>query len=181
MDSTTRRYRLRPVTEDDWPFLFQVYASTRAEELARAPWSEAEKRAFLEMQFNAQKRHYEQHFAQASFHVVEIDGAPAGRLYVDRRADEIRVIDIALLPAFQRAGIGGQMMRDILTEARHRALPTRIHVEHNNPAMRLYLRLGFRKIDEHGVYFLMECPPSPSTRPVTAPATEPDDPGPEES
>jgi predicted GNAT family acetyltransferase len=35
-----------------------------------------------------------------------------------------------------------------------------IHVEQNNPARSLYDRLGFQPAGEHGVYVLMERPPS---------------------
>ena len=31
-----------------------------------------------------------------------------------------------------------------------------IHVEMSNPARRLYERLGFAPVEEHGVYLLME-------------------------
>lgn len=150
---------LRPVDDGDWPFLYRVYASTRAEELARTGWSHADKQAFLSMQFEAQRRYYSEHFKDAVFQVIEIDGQSAGRLYLDRRADELRVIDIALLPEFRGAGVGSKLMSDILDEGRDAGLLVRIHVEHENPAMRLYQRLGFRRVEKQGVYFLMEWTP----------------------
>ncbi len=151
--------RLRPITEADRPFLYRVYASTRQEELARTGWSEVEKQAFLNMQFEAQRRHYNQFFPDAEFQVIEIDGRAAGRLYLDRRVDEIRVVDIALLPEYRGLGVGGSLMRDILAEGTEKGLLVRIHVERENPAMRLYKRLGFAKIEEQGVYDLMEWAP----------------------
>ncbi len=97
---------LRPITPADEAFLFKVYAGTRREELAQAPWDEAQKRAFLTFQFNAQHQHYQSEFANAAFHVILDDDTPLGRLYVDRRADEIRILDIALLPEHRGRGIG---------------------------------------------------------------------------
>ena len=88
-----------------------------------------------------------------------VDGEPAGRLYVDRRADEIRLIDIALMPAFRRRGIGGELLKRVLDQGREAGLPVQIHVEHNNPAMRLYDRLGFRRVEDQGVYWLMRWQP----------------------
>ncbi|MEM9304964.1 MAG: GNAT family N-acetyltransferase [Pseudomonadota bacterium] len=149
---------LRPMTEADLDFLARLYASTRSEEMAQVPWSAEQKADFLAFQFTAQHTHYQEHFAAASFDVVEVDGVAAGRLYVERREDEIRLIDIALLPDFRGRGIGSELLGDLIDEAIRAALPLRIHVEHNNPAMRLYQRLGFEKIDEHGVYHLMERP-----------------------
>lgn len=147
----------RPICADDMPFLYDVYASTRELELSVVPWSPQEKEDFLRMQFNAQHVYYQEHYADARFEVILCDGQPAGRLYVQRRDDEIRVVDIALLPDFQRHGIGGKIMRDLIDEARAAGVPVGIHVECNNPAMRLYERLGFVKIGTTGVYHLMEC------------------------
>lgn len=78
------------------------------------------------------------------------------RLYVDRTDKEILLIDIALLPEHRGAGIGGRLLNDLLSEAAAEHKPVRIHVEHKNPARRLYERLGFRKIEDKGVYYLME-------------------------
>lgn len=148
---------LRPITDNDLEFLYELYASTREEELSVVPWEDdAQKENFLRMQFQAQHAHYQEHFADAKFDVIEVDGQPAGRLYLQRGDDAHRIIDIALLPIHRRKGIGGKLMQEILDDASAAKLPVRIHVEHNNPAMHLYQRLGFAKIDDTGVYYLME-------------------------
>ena len=150
---------LRQVRDDDREFLYRVYASTREQELAVVPWDEAQKEAFLRMQFRAQDLHYREHFAAAAYQVIERDGEPIGRLYVDRRDDEIRIIDIALLPDHRGHGIGTALLEDLLTEAAEAGLPVRIHVERANPALRLYHRLGFAPVGDAGVYLLLEWRP----------------------
>lgn len=147
---------LRSISEGDQPFLYRLYASTREDELALLDWTPQQKQAFLVMQFRAQHTYYMQEFAGSSFDIIEQTGEPIGRLYVDRRRDEIRIIDIALLPQWRGRGIGSRYLQDLQAEGRERCLPLRIHVESNNPAMRLYTRLGFRKIETNGVYWLME-------------------------
>ena len=147
---------LRPFTQADLPFLVRVYAGTRADELAQTAWSDQEKQAFLDLQFQAQHTHYQKHFPEASYQIIVQVGEPIGRLYLDRRPDELRIIDIALLPEQRGGGIGGALMRRILDEAALLGKPVRIHVERNNPAMHLYDRLGFRKVEDQGVYWLME-------------------------
>lgn len=122
------------------------------------PWSAEQKADFLRMQFDAQHNYYREQFPEASFDLVLVDGARAGRLYVDRRENEIRIIDIALLPDYRGQGIGSELLASLLEEAAELAVPVRIHVESNNPAMTLYKRLGFRMVEEQGVYHLMECP-----------------------
>ena len=147
---------LRDIADGDLEFLYRVYASTREEELAVTGWSEEEKASFLHMQFNAQHTHYQQHFNKARFSIITLNGEDVGRLYVDKRTDEIRIVDIALLPEFRGQGIGGELLKQLLAEASEQHGLVRIHVESNNPAMTLYLRLGFKKIEEQGVYYLME-------------------------
>ena len=140
----------------DQELLFRIYASTRAEELAPVPWTEAQKEAFLRMQFRAQSLDYAANYPDAEFLIILRDGVPAGRLYLDRRADELRIVDIALLPEHRGAGLGGAILRDLLAEAAAAGKPVRIHVERFNPALRLYERLGFRRTADLGVYYLME-------------------------
>ncbi|MCP3957821.1 MAG: GNAT family N-acetyltransferase [bacterium] len=150
---------MRPITPGDDEFLLRVYASTRADEMAVVPWSEDEKEDFLRFQFDAQHKYYQEHFPRAAFDLILLDGEPIGRLYVDRRDDEIRLIDIALLPESRGGGLGGAIMREILAEGEAAGKLVRIHVEQNNPALKLYRRLGFEQIEEQGVYYLMEWTP----------------------
>ena len=91
--------------------------------------------------------------------VVLVDGVPAGRLYVDRTADEIRVVDITLLPEHRGAGVGESLLEPILDEGDRDGLPVTIHVERHNPALRLYDRLGFEVVDDLGVYLFLRRPP----------------------
>jgi ribosomal protein S18 acetylase RimI-like enzyme len=137
-----------------------VYASTREEELALVPWDAATKEAFVRMQFDAQDSFYRQHYPETTFDIVSLDGVPIGRLYVDRREDEIRIIDIALLPQYRGRGIGTALLTPILDEADREAKRVSIHVEHENPARRLYDRLGFVELEEQGVYLLLERRPA---------------------
>jgi ribosomal protein S18 acetylase RimI-like enzyme len=154
---------LRRIADSDLPFLEQVYASTRQEELAPVPWSVEEKQAFLRWQFTNQHQYYQQYYPNCEFLIVERMNADAaeriGRLYVDRWPDQIRIVDIALLPAWRGLGLGGALLRSILDEARSRAQPVTIHVEANNRALGLYRRLGFRHVDSNGIYYLMRWEP----------------------
>jgi ribosomal protein S18 acetylase RimI-like enzyme len=151
---------LRPAEEDDWAFLERVYASTRTEELASVPWSPEQKAAFLTQQFGAQRAHYERHYADADTHVILVDGEPAGRLMVWRSRDEILIVDIALLPAHRSRGIGSRLLAPLIQEANAGQIPLSIHVEHTNPALRLYQRLGFEQVGDDGVYLTMRRSPS---------------------
>lgn len=153
---------LRPAVADDEPFLCAVYCSTRIEELAVTDWTPEQKQAFLEFQHRAQHHYYRTNYTDTEYSVILVDGVAAGRLYVGRWAKEIRIVDIALLPEYRGQGIGTMLLEEVLAEGRAAGLPVRIHVETFNPARRLYDRLGFRPIENKGVYILMEWSP-PST------------------
>ncbi len=158
----------RPIQPEDEAFLYELYASTREREMAQVDWSTDQKEAFLRMQFRAQHEFYQEQFPDARFDILEMVGRPVGRLYVHHRKDEIRLIDIALLPGHRGAGLGTRLMKELLDEAGEAGKPLRIHVEQFNPALRLYQRLGFSKIEEQGVHWLMEW--SPGAAPIKEPA-----------
>ncbi|MEL7084642.1 MAG: GNAT family N-acetyltransferase [Cyanobacteria bacterium J06597_1] len=144
----------------DLQFLSRVYASTRVDEMNLIlGWSKEWKAAFLQQQFEAQHAYYQEHYGDAEFSIVKEGDRPIGRLYIDRWEDEFRIIDIALLCQARDRGIGTAILKAIQELARIEGCAVRIHVEYNNPALRLYRRLGFQKIGETGVYFLMEWKP----------------------
>jgi ribosomal protein S18 acetylase RimI-like enzyme len=147
---------LRPATAGDRTLLRDVYASTRAEELDQVAWAPGQREAFVQMQFDAQDHEYRRHNPHGDFQVIEVAGVAAGRLYVDRRPDDIRVVDIALLPEFRGAGVGRRLLEQLMGEAASSGRKLSIHVEIHNRAAGLYGRLGFEVVAERGVYRLME-------------------------
>lgn len=146
----------RPIEERDLNFLCRLYGSIRSGELALTDWSEEQKQAFIQHQFDAQHHHYRTHYKTAEFWLLEREGQPIGRLYVDRWPLEIRLVDIALVPEVRGQGVGQALLSALIEEGRASGKPVSIHVEMFNPAMRLYERLGFVAIGEHGPYKLMQ-------------------------
>jgi len=149
----------RCISDADRDFLLRVYASTREQEKELFGWEDKEWKDFLRLQFSIQHKYYQQQFSDAAYTIILLNNEPVGRLYVDRRKDEVHIIDIALLPEFRNRGIGSKILKDLIAEAEEENIPARIYVEHFNPALRLYEHLGFTQIDDTGVYFLMERPP----------------------
>ena len=114
------------------------------------------------MQFAAQHQFYQERYTKTDFLIMLRDAVPVGRLYVARWEDEIRIVDIALLPPYRNTGIGTAILRDVLAEAAVAGKLVRIHVEKQNPALRLYTCLGFTPIADRGVYWFLEWSPTPS-------------------
>ena len=160
MDSIT----LRPIRAEDQPFLYEVYASTRQEELAPVPWSDAQKAAFLRMQFDAQHQHYQEHYTARSFRSSCATGnrwvgctCIAGPL---KSGSSIS----PCCPNIAAPASAARCSANCMDEADRAGQPLTIHVEHNNPALHWYERLGFRAIGDTGVYlFLERRPESPAT------------------
>jgi len=147
--------RLRPESEADLPLLRRLYASTRSEELALSGWEEAQQQAFIDQQFSAQRSHYRQHYPGAAFLVIEHAGADIGRLYLHWGREELRLMEITLLPEWRSRGIARPLMQQMIDWSAERALPITLHVEPFNPAHAWYRRLGFETLEVRGVYHFM--------------------------
>lgn len=146
---------LRPATDADFDFMRRLYHLGREEEMRQFPFDDAQKAAFLDQQFSAQHAHYAAHYPTCERNIIEREGRPIGRLWVDEWADQVRLVDIALMPEHRGSGIGTALLLEVLARGRKAGKPVTIHVEAFNPALRLYQRLGFEKVDTNGVYYLM--------------------------
>ncbi|WP_233836204.1 GNAT family N-acetyltransferase [Paraburkholderia sp. ZP32-5] len=157
---------LHAANDTDEAFLADVFISTRWDEFSRTGWEPQRIEAFLRQQFQFQHTYYHEHYPHACFDVVLAGAEPVGRLYHAWRppqiGDEVRIIDIALLPAWRGKGIGTQLLHALIADAVREQLPVSLNVETDNPAQALYRRLGFvKQSGGSGVYDLMrrECAP----------------------
>jgi ribosomal protein S18 acetylase RimI-like enzyme len=150
---------LRPETAADLALSRAIYAATREQELALVPWTPAQREAFLAQQFDAQRQHYRAHHPRAQWSIVVVDGADAGRLYLDQAPDTLLLIDIALLPTYRGRGIGRRLMAGVLARSEGAGIAIQLHVEHDNPALHWYRRLGFVVDGDTGVYWRMRRQP----------------------
>ncbi len=149
----------RVVTPEDEDFLLKLYKSSRGDDLLGLGWSEERISEFLEMQYEAQQRFYENDYQNATDEIVLLDGKPAGHLSIERREDEIRFVDIALLSENRHAGIGTFLIRRLQDEAKGVSKPLRLQVIRFNRAVTLLERLGFVRTSETGTHFQMEWVP----------------------
>lgn len=151
---------LRPVQLEDAPFLLEVYASTRASEMALVPWSDEQRHAFVSSQFAAQQSYYSQIYPEADHSLILVQGRAVGRLYLARLEDQLRIADITILPEDRNAGIGSYLLKELQEEALSSGKPLLIYVETFNPSMRLFERLDFQPIEEQGIHLLMQWSPT---------------------
>jgi GNAT superfamily N-acetyltransferase len=147
--------KLRPLDSSDEFFLFQVYASTRADEMALISWPPDVEEAFLRIQFRAQNQHYHTAYPQAIYQIIEWDGIPVGRIILNRADSLTSLVDISLLPAYRGQGFGTALISSLQAENNS----IRLHVLKSNPALNLYQRLGFVFKSEDELYLEMEWSP----------------------
>jgi ribosomal protein S18 acetylase RimI-like enzyme len=148
---------LRPVTPADEPFLFHLYATTRADEMAAWGLPEAQRESILKLQFVAQQRDYTFRFPAADHQLVLLDDTPIGRLWVARDETATHLLDVALLPAYRGRGLGTYLLQRLLAEAAERRRPFRLMVlKANAAALRLYQRLGLAITADAEPYWLLE-------------------------
>lgn len=120
-------------------------------------WPEESKSDFLLHQFTAQHAFYQQNYPKAEYLIILIEGETAGRLYLDRRPDDIHIIDITILPAFRNSGYGVFILNTLIDEATTAGKTVSIYVEKSNRAIKLYERLGFSVTDDsNSVYSFMK-------------------------
>jgi ribosomal protein S18 acetylase RimI-like enzyme len=153
---------LRPAEPNDESFLYELYASTRAEEMAAWGWDAAQQQAFLNLQFRGQQTHYAQ-YPNPDHKLILTGGLedeiPIGRIFLSRLPDEIWLVDIALAPEQRGHGIGSALIQTLFEEATREGKAVRLHVERFNRARQLYLRLGFQIIGDIGSHYTMEWKP----------------------
>lgn len=147
---------LRDATAQDETFLREVYASTRASEMALVPWTDEQKAAFLRFQFDAQDSYYRSQYPATSFQVICNDDEPIGRLYVLREDERIHILDITILPDRRAQGLGSTLIDELLDEAIATKKSLSIWVEADNPSQSLFRRKGFSMVQEEGFNQLLE-------------------------
>jgi ribosomal protein S18 acetylase RimI-like enzyme len=156
---------LRPVAPEDDAFLFELYASTR-QDIASLGLGATQLEALLRVQWMAQRHSHAVRYPHAEHQLVLVNGRPAGRLWVALGPEELRVVDVSLLPAHRGLGLGTALLRSLQEEAAAAGKPLRLSVAWDNPARRLYVRLGFTPVDGAATdaaepYLALEWRPAP--------------------
>jgi ribosomal protein S18 acetylase RimI-like enzyme len=146
---------LRPEAEADEPFLRRLITGAISQELGADYWPEAMRNQLLEIQYSARRLPLRNRFPNGESNIVLLDGVEAGWFFVARLAEEVRLIEILLLPEYRGNGAGTALIRQLIATAGTR--PLRLSVDaRNTPAIRLYQRLGFQPAGGDEVHILME-------------------------
>lgn len=156
-DASSMAAALRPELPQDEPFVRRLILETIAAELSASAWPEPMRSHLLGVQYAGRRQSNRVNFPAAASQVIEAEGADAGWVVVNTTPDEVRVVDIMVLPALRGRGIGTAVVRGILAAAAELRIPVRLNVyTTNHAAIRLYERLGFRRIGGDEAQHFME-------------------------
>lgn len=145
-----------PITHSDESFLFDLYADTRQEEMLLVNWDDEQKNAFLKQQFQTQHNYYHTKFPEADFLLILKDQEKAGRLYITKLQNEIRILDLTISPKKRGQGIGSQVIEEILRQANQKKISVKIYLETKSRAENLFSRLGFVPVSGDEVHQLWQ-------------------------
>jgi len=139
--------KLRPATNADFEFLYQLHRDTMKEYIETTwGWEENWQRDYFQAKWEPAKRQ-----------IIQVDGQDAGVLVIENRDGTHYLGLIEILPAFQGQGVGTAVIQEFLASAKAQNLPAILHVlKSNDPARKLYERLGFTIIaEEENKYKMM--------------------------
>ncbi|HHY74360.1 MAG TPA: GNAT family N-acetyltransferase [Bacillus bacterium] len=142
---------------DEAAFLFEVYASSRIDEVAAWGWEKEQIHQFLQMQHLCQQRSYELQYPHMETKIIFFENEKVGRLLLADFKDKLVLVDITLLSNYQNKGIGTKVLTDLLQYAGQQNKIVQLHVFSNNEkAKKLYERLGFQQVSMKDMYVQME-------------------------
>jgi ribosomal protein S18 acetylase RimI-like enzyme len=144
---------LRSHLPEDEPFLRRLIIDTVALELGAAAWPEPLRTQILELQYKGRRK-------SSRGSIIQADGEDSGWIVVSESPDLLYLSEILVLPEMRERGIGTAAIGQVLASADSTRRRVLLHVSSANPgAIRLYERLGFRRVDEDPVQFSMEYSP----------------------
>jgi ribosomal protein S18 acetylase RimI-like enzyme len=107
--------------------------------------------SLLNLQFESQRNGYASAYPLACHYVVSVhpgEAQPIGRMIIDWTGDgPVAGIDLAVLPTTRRGAVGLHLLRSWLATCDHLRRAARLHVMPENPARRIYRKLGFVEDD----------------------------------
>jgi ribosomal protein S18 acetylase RimI-like enzyme len=142
--NTNYKIEFVEATKDDVKYLIDLRIQTMSEHL---------KNSFVNQTPEQMKERVLYRFDCAK--IILINGEKAGLLKVVKNLNEWELSQIQIINKFQRKGLGEQIIRKIIHEAKQEKAFISLHVLKSNPAKRLYERLGFNTINENAHSFKM--------------------------
>jgi ribosomal protein S18 acetylase RimI-like enzyme len=149
-------YRLQRAGAEHDALLLRLYVCQREQEVRALGWDAEQCRLFLALQWRARNASYAARYPDAVDQIVMSSDLPVGRILTAETPRALHLVDVALLPECRKHGLGSQLLRDLQRACARKAQTIVLYVACDNPARRLYARLGFVVVGEDQMYMRME-------------------------
>jgi ribosomal protein S18 acetylase RimI-like enzyme len=103
----------------------------------------------------SQDEKFERQFALPEVRIIVVQGRDVGYLQAAEKPDALFLKELHVADAFQKLGIGAEVLRRLCAEAQQMRKPVTVGVVKFNPALALYQRLGFRIVGEDAHKFYL--------------------------
>jgi ribosomal protein S18 acetylase RimI-like enzyme len=138
---------LRPATPSDAPLFYAVIDQTMRN-LVVATWG-----AWDEERVSRESL---EDSSSPNAQIILVKGQDAGVLAIVEEEAYLDVQQVYLLPAYQRQGVGSELMTLVAKRSSVLQKPVRLRVLRVNPARKFYEKLGFRVTEASTEFFQME-------------------------
>jgi ribosomal protein S18 acetylase RimI-like enzyme len=142
-------YELRPATFEDYAYCYRL-TKRNIDELFCRHWG-----GWIPAEFR-------KGFVIKNISMVIVAGKRAGYLNVIKEPPLVYVANFQLSPVWQNRGIGTRLLNRLLVT--HSRDSIQLTTFEDNPAKRLYERMGFVVVEKNGVTVKMEKQPSKESR-----------------
>ncbi|MBD2121193.1 N-acetyltransferase [Trichocoleus sp. FACHB-262] len=140
------KVQFRQATEADFDFLNKMHAACLKEHVERIyPWN---------------PDLFGETFNPHLIRVILVNQIEVGMLQLLQCVGELYLGNLLILPKFQNRGIGTLILQSILDQGQASNLPVQLQVLKQNPAKRLYERLGFISVGETKTHYIMQYSPA---------------------
>lgn len=146
---------MRPERPDDDAFLFALFRSHTERPLRRAAMADAAIETMVAFQYRSQTFNNRALFPDAAFSIIEMDGAPIGRLIEQDEGETVYFVDFAWLPEHQAKGLGTAYIEMVADEWALKGRAARVEVRYDNAhSLKLCKNLGFVQLEDKGMGFV---------------------------
>jgi ribosomal protein S18 acetylase RimI-like enzyme len=137
-----------------WPIIREIWCETNADFLGLE--YEGPIVDLMLLQFSAKMAQYQTQYPNLQQRIADFQKKASGYIMWSLENDELVVVDIAVLTAYQRKGIATELLQQCIKTANQNKKPVRLTVTRDNPAISLYLRMGFTIVSSNHVHHQMQ-------------------------
>jgi len=132
------RSRLRKATKADMAWLYATFKTTMQDYIEKTwGWNELfQQHGFLDI------------LPASSFLILREDDMDVGACSILEKRDHLWLEMVLVVPAYQKRGLGGELVRHAQSIATQKHKPLRLSVLKVNPAQDFYKHQGFSHFDE---------------------------------